>query len=231
MTMDTSNATQEARQVPTSKAHEAVKAAWPSAFEKGERFSKDGRTLTDYFCCGGERYPFDQAHCGTQSDWYQFDTRQDASFYGTWVNPVLRAVVCYCEGDISVSELETADGYRAYIAELNTWCADSGHAVRECGIDNHDGRHWIKLMQASLADRWDSHGWVETTETLYDEMLGAVPPLKYITHGFIVGEAWTFDRETGHPTYWAFRNVGGRFEMMVGTVKEIEDGAAKGGAV
>ena len=128
-------------------AHYAVAKAWPAAVVTGERVSSIGNKLTDYFDGMTERYPFDFAHCGMKSDWYQYDTTQDASYYGHWCNPVLRAFVSFVEGDILVVECETADDYRREMQAMEDWNdrhdeVDAGACVR---LDDHDYKHWQKL--------------------------------------------------------------------------------------
>jgi len=41
--------------------------------------------------------------------WYQADTRQDARYYGNWVNFDKRAFICYAEGDVNVSVYHTQE--------------------------------------------------------------------------------------------------------------------------
>ena len=46
---------------------------------------------------GGSRYPYDQKLCA--SGWKQYDTDQDAPYFGCWVHIEKRMTMCYCEGD------------------------------------------------------------------------------------------------------------------------------------
>lgn len=54
-----------------------------------------------------DRYKYDFGLCSIKNGWAQIDTRQDASYFGQWVNPAKRQVFCYCEGDISLVRLDT----------------------------------------------------------------------------------------------------------------------------
>ncbi|MCK1741369.1 hypothetical protein IVA80_10955 [Bradyrhizobium sp. 139] len=49
----------------------------------------------------GDRYKYDLRLCKPSDGWAQLDTRQDAPYYGTWVNPVKRELFNYCEGDLT----------------------------------------------------------------------------------------------------------------------------------
>lgn len=57
--------------------------------------------------------------------------------------------------------------------------------------------------------------WKLVTEDRYDEMLGVVPPLDWVSKGFLVGEQWC-DKECSvialpSPAYTAFVSYMGRF--------------------
>lgn len=118
--------------------------SWPDVYCRGERKSVAGNRLWDCSACGGDRYAFDFAHCGLKSDWYQYDTAQDANYYGIWVNPVKRQIVSYTEGDIRFIQADDADGYRAELASMDEWQRGYDGEDRR-HIDDHDGQHWDKL--------------------------------------------------------------------------------------
>jgi hypothetical protein len=46
-----------------------------------------------------ERYIIDFAPDFSSEGWLQFDTDQDAPYFGQWVNPKKFMTLCYCEGD------------------------------------------------------------------------------------------------------------------------------------
>ena len=46
----------------------------------------------------GDRYAFDFKHCTALKGWRQFDTEQDASYFGVWVHTGKRQVVTFAEG-------------------------------------------------------------------------------------------------------------------------------------
>lgn len=47
-----------------------------------------------------DRYEFDFGECHTSEGFAQLDTKQDASYYGNWINPTKLQVVTYAEGDV-----------------------------------------------------------------------------------------------------------------------------------
>lgn len=49
----------------------------------------------------------------------QFDTEQDASYFGVWINKETRTMVSYAEGDLTVVYCPTD---KAYTAELQEMC-------------------------------------------------------------------------------------------------------------
>jgi hypothetical protein len=53
------------------------------------------------FSVFGDRYIFDFDKCTYARGWFQVDTRQDASYYGNWLNPSERKFKTYAEGDVS----------------------------------------------------------------------------------------------------------------------------------
>lgn len=65
-----------------------------------------------------ERYGVDFADSFTAEGWEQFDTDQDAWYFGQWVNPKTMTTLCYCEGDWSVVECADKDAYNAEIQSI-----------------------------------------------------------------------------------------------------------------
>jgi hypothetical protein len=66
--------------------------------------------------------------CGNSKGWAQLDTKQDASYYGNWINPITRELFSYCEGDTT-----------------HTVCTDDADfiaAAREC-IEWHKERDYF----------------------------------------------------------------------------------------
>ena len=82
---------------------------------------------TERFDPQGSRYAFDFGLCTPQQGWAQVDTRQDAWYFGTWTNPALRQIVCYCEGDITVECADDDAEYVEALRALQRWNVENGH--------------------------------------------------------------------------------------------------------
>jgi len=71
-----------------------------------------------------ERYYFDNK-CRPSDGWCQFDTRQDASYFGQWTNPLTLEFISFCEGDCTRIHCEDAAEYTAYMQETIAFYEDS----------------------------------------------------------------------------------------------------------
>jgi hypothetical protein len=80
----------------------------------------------------GDRYRYDFKLCTDALGWAQLDTRQDAPYYGTWINPTSFKIMSYCEGDTSLIECDTEQEFIEQLRICIAW-----HTEREyfIGID------------------------------------------------------------------------------------------------
>jgi hypothetical protein len=62
----------------------------------------------------GDRYAYDFGPCRA---WIQFDTRQDAIYFGVWVNPDNRQIFTYCEGDRILVTCPTPESFRTELID------------------------------------------------------------------------------------------------------------------
>lgn len=74
-------------------------------------------------------FPFDR--CG----WMQYDTDQDAHYFGVWVNPGNLCVLTYAEGDWSYDQFENADAYNAQIRRMNEFYG-AGFIAKALSLDS-----------------------------------------------------------------------------------------------
>ncbi len=65
-----------------------------------------------------ERYVVDFAEDFTSLGWQQFDTDQDAWYFGVWVNPRTHQVLTYAEGDWDLVDGDGKEGYNAEIKRM-----------------------------------------------------------------------------------------------------------------
>lgn len=80
-----------------------------------------------------DRYIYDLGVCSIKRGFAQVDTSQDASYFGTWANPSKWAIVCYCEGDVTLQQADSAEEFVSAIRELKQWNEENGHKFY--GID------------------------------------------------------------------------------------------------
>jgi len=64
------------------------------------------------------RYYFDSRLNGAP-EWLQYDTDQDAWYFGIWVNKVELAVITYAEGDITFQRCKTPEAFNKLIDKMN----------------------------------------------------------------------------------------------------------------
>ncbi len=65
-----------------------------------------------------ERYEIDFADGFTSEGWEQFDTDQDAWYFGVWVNPKQLVTLTYAEGDWTLVECPDVTVYNRQIARM-----------------------------------------------------------------------------------------------------------------
>jgi hypothetical protein len=71
--------------------------------------------------CPADRYLYDFGACSIAKGWAQFDTRQDAHYFGNWVNPAKREWFTYAEGDTTLTRCATDQEFVAYVRETFAW--------------------------------------------------------------------------------------------------------------
>ncbi len=74
-----------------------------------------------------DRYLYDFKILTIEKGWAQLDTRQDASYYGTWINPANRSIFCYCEGDLILTQCDSDSELLAEVSRIAQWNAEQGY--------------------------------------------------------------------------------------------------------
>ncbi len=82
-----------------------------------------------------ERYAFDFDMCSSSHGWEQYDTSQDAPYFGTWAHERWRLVVTFCEGDLSLVSCPTGDAYRRELASMAETYGDAPHYATAIDMD------------------------------------------------------------------------------------------------
>ena len=71
---------------------------------------------------GEDRYYYDFEALG--KDWKQYDTKQDASYFGVWVNVAERKTFTYAEGDRTLVVCPTPESFAAELADAERFYGD-----------------------------------------------------------------------------------------------------------
>ncbi len=100
----------------------------------GERDAEPNRRGNEVYrlCCNTGRYIVDFAPDFADEGWQQFDTDQDAAYFGVWVNRRRRLTLSYAEGDWVLVVCPTMDGYRA---EVESYCQFYDEGATAIGIE------------------------------------------------------------------------------------------------
>lgn len=89
-------------------------------------------TITRGFECMSDRYEYDFRLCTYERGWAQIDTTQDASYYGTWCNPTTFELMNYCEGDLTHTQCDDVEDFKAEVRKCAEWNKERGYWL---GID------------------------------------------------------------------------------------------------
>jgi len=81
-----------------------------------------------------DRYVVDFAPDFKSGGWAQYDTDQDAHYFGVWVNRSMRAILTYAEGDWTLEELPNDQEYFRTIEEMNAFYGE-GFIAKAYGPD------------------------------------------------------------------------------------------------
>jgi len=98
-----------------------------------------------------DRYLYDCGLCSTKNGFAQVDTKQDASYFGTWANPFKFMIFCYCEGDTTLQQAENAEDFATAIRELVAWNDDRWIGI-DPGWPNHDNGIGAEFEKLGLGD-------------------------------------------------------------------------------
>ena len=91
--------------------------------------------VTSAFIEGANRYFFDERVTRGGAGWQQWDTSQDASYFGIWVHRDLRQVLTFAEGDITVVECPDDAGFKAEIESMERLYGEAPPAATAYGPD------------------------------------------------------------------------------------------------
>lgn len=66
-----------------------------------------------------DRYYFDFNVCTAKKGWSQYDTYQDAHYFGVWVNKEKLQIITYAEGDIITTICNNKETFNAEILTMD----------------------------------------------------------------------------------------------------------------
>lgn len=95
------------------KVSQTIKALFEG--EKKETNNRGNELQRAFF--PSERYIIDFAEDSKAEGWRQFDTSQDAHYFGFWVNPKTLQALCYAEGDWTLVNCPDTRHYNAEIQD------------------------------------------------------------------------------------------------------------------
>lgn len=114
-----------------TKLADAVAALPNSRRDTNERKN----LVTSAFTNGLNRYFFDDRVKRGGAGWQQWDTSQDASYFGVWVHRDLRQVLTFAEGDITVVECPDDEHFKAEVESMERLYGEAPPAATAYGPD------------------------------------------------------------------------------------------------
>ena len=90
-----------------------------TAINKTVETNRLGSSVARAFYIDGDRYRYDFKVCTPAKGWQQYDTDQDAWYYGVWVNVAERQIMTYAEGDETLVTSPTAEIFQAELDALS----------------------------------------------------------------------------------------------------------------
>jgi len=75
------------------------------------------------------RYYYDHKLLGQKNGWCQYDTDEDAGYFGVWVNVLKMEVITYCEGDVSHVLAQNSKLFKAELRSLVDYYNPSAFAT------------------------------------------------------------------------------------------------------
>ena len=105
-----------------------LKRYFDEAHMENDTVKKWHTTIFNHDRC---RYTFDQVFTN-KNGWMQYDTDQDAWYFGVWVCKSLRVVWTYAEGDISVEQFKTDEDFNKNIDHMNEFY-EAGYIAKVYG--------------------------------------------------------------------------------------------------
>ncbi len=88
------------------------------ALKEAPRMNEYGNSIHHIFLMDCDRYHFDFEECSSSKGFKQYDTEQDAWYFGVWVCIEKRMTVVYAEGDLYVTTCPTPESFRQELSGM-----------------------------------------------------------------------------------------------------------------
>jgi len=95
-------------------------------------------TIAREFLPDADRYMFDFTDCHCKDGWAQCDTRQDASYFGTWANPLTLKIVQFAEGDVTREQAYSPEEFCSMVRRHAQWNYENEGFFRIDGMGRHN---------------------------------------------------------------------------------------------
>lgn len=115
-------------------------------FKKEGYTCESGDTVEQWFWPsgqGGERYYFDFLEGFFDGGWRQYDTDQDAWYFGVWVNIERREILTYAEGDISLRACASVESLKEQLESMAKFYGDPPPAFTAIDTSTGQVTHYI----------------------------------------------------------------------------------------
>lgn len=97
------------------------------------RTNDRGNQVYSGFIGSRDRLEFDFGACSSENGYKQYDTEQDAWYFGVWVHVEKRMTVTYAEGDLTVTTCPTLESFRFELEDMEKFYGPAPHCA--VGID------------------------------------------------------------------------------------------------
>ncbi|MBF0240013.1 MAG: hypothetical protein HQM12_20110 [SAR324 cluster bacterium] len=95
------------------------KEVWDYVDQKGQKNRNENLIYRGFIQT--ERYLFDFDVCTSKQGWNQYDTHQDAWYFGIWYHPEKRLIFTYAEGDTTLIECQTNESFQSELKSMNAF--------------------------------------------------------------------------------------------------------------
>ena len=88
-----------------------------------------------------DRYMFDFERCNSKDGWKQYDTDQDASYFGVWVHLKRHLVVTFAEGDLTLVVCYDDEAMKTELKSMGEFYGDPPPAFKVIDVEANTITH------------------------------------------------------------------------------------------